>query len=303
MQSSKLFPYLCASVAMIFWSLSFIWYKEVLVLYKPITLILLRLVISCILLLLVSASMGWLQRVQRGDVKHFLLLAFFEPFLYFVGESHGISLIPSTLAAVIISTIPVFTPLAAYYLLRERITPMNLTGIVVSMAGVCLVVFHRGVPSSAEANPWGIALMFLAVFSAIAYSILIRKLTLKYNVFSIVTYQNTIGMVFFIPWFLTTDLSHFAGARPTWEVMRPLLYLGVFASTAAFIAFVFAIKRLGLNRAIVFTNSIPVLTAIFAYFILAEALTPVKMVGIGVVVLGLFMSQLHGSRLRFPAAR
>jgi drug/metabolite transporter (DMT)-like permease len=80
---------------------------------------------------------------------------------------------------------------------------------------------------------------------------------------------------------------------PTWEVIVPLLNLGVFASTFAFIFFTYAIKNLGITRANIFTNAIPVLTAIFAYFILGESITTVKMIGILVVIFGLFLSQLR----------
>lgn len=284
--------YLSAILAMVFWAFSFIWYKEVLVAYKPISLVLMRLIISSVLLIAVTASLGRLNRIKKKDIKTFILMSFLSPFLYFLGESYGVSYMPSTVAAVIIATIPLFSPIGAYYYLNERISIMNFLGIVVSVVGVGLVVFHKGLNLS-EVHPIGIAFMLLAVVSALGYSVIVKKLADRYNVFSIVAYQNLIGIFFFLPLFFLLDFKQFIQVVPTWDVIKPLLSLGVFASTFAFIFFTYAIKNLGISKANIFTNAIPVLTAILAFFILNEEITPVKMAGILVVVLGLFLSQLR----------
>lgn len=291
-RKSFFFTYSCIIVAMVFWSFSFIWYKEVFVFYKPITLVFLRLVISSVFLFAITYPMRRLDRVKLKDMKYFLLLAFFEPFLYFIGESFGISLISSTLAAVIVSTIPLFSPIGAYYFYKERLTPMNFLGIVVSIVGVAMVIFHRGF-GAIDANPLGIALMFLAVFAALGYSIMIKKLTGKYNVLSIITYQNSIGALFFLPLFLLFEYDHFLSVPISWPVVLPLLKLGIFASSVAFVLFTYSIKHLGITKANIFTNTIPVLTAIFAYFWQGETLSVVMMVGILVVIFGLFLSQIR----------
>lgn len=282
---------------MVFWSFSFIWYKEVLVLYKPISLVLIRLIISSTLLFAVMATLGKLDRILRKDIKTFILLSFLSPFLYFLGESYGVSYMSSTLAAVIIATIPLFSPIGAYYYLKERISMMNFLGIVVSVVGVAIVIFHDGF-ELIDVSLIGIGFMSLAVVSALGYSLIIKKMTDRYNVFTIVAYQNLIGIFFFLPLFFMLDFKHFIQVKPTWDVIIPLLNLGVFASTFAFIFFTYSIKNLGISRANIFTNAIPVLTAIFAYFILGEVITTLKLVGILVVVLGLFLSQLKKGMLR-----
>lgn len=289
--------YLSAFFAMFFWALSFIWYKEVLVLYKPVSLVLMRLIISSVLLFIFTASIGRLNRIEKKDIKTFVFLSFLSPFLYFLGESYGVSLTPSTLAAVIIATIPLFSPIGAYYYLKERITMMNFLGIIVSIVGVALVIFHQGFDIS-DVNPIGIAFLALAVISALIYALIIKKLTDKYNSFSIVAYQNLFGIVFFLPLFFVLDFKEFIQVKPTWDVVLPLLNLGIFASSFAFIFFTYAIKHLGATKANIFTNAIPALTAIFAYFLLGESLTILKMTGILVVILGLLLSQMKKGMLK-----
>lgn len=284
-------------MAMVFWAFSFIWYKEVLVLYKPISLVLMRLIISSVLLFGVMASLGKIDRIQRKDIKHFALMSFLSPFLYFLGESYGVNLIPSTLAAVIIATIPLFSPIGAYYYHNERISMMNFMGIVVSVVGVALVIFHNGF-NFVDVNPFGIACLVFAVIAALGFSLVIKSMTEKYNVFSIVAYQNLFGIFYFLPLFFILDFKEFIQVKPTWDVIIPLLNLGVFASTFAFIFFTYSIKYLGVSKANIFTNAIPVLTAIFAYFILGETITPIMMIGILVVVMGLFLSQIKKGMIK-----
>lgn len=283
--------YISALLAMAFWALSFIWYKEVLVLYKPVSLVLMRLVISSTLLLVVSLAMRKLQVLKKKDLKSFLLLTFFQPFLYFLCESYGVSMVSSTLAAVIISTIPLFSPIGAYFLLGERISLVNFFGILVSVFGVAMVVFHSGFSNVNVSLP-GVLLMLVAVVAAIAYSVAVRRLGNSYNVFSIVTYQNSLGILFFLPLFFWLDFDQFITVTPTRSVIVPLICLGVFSSTIAFVLFTDVIKKLSISRANVFTNAIPVLTAIFAYFILNEKLTLIKFVGIVVVILGVLIAQV-----------
>jgi drug/metabolite transporter (DMT)-like permease len=284
--------YASAIFAMIFWAFSFIWYKEVLVLYRPISLVLMRLIISSIFLFVVTLSIGKLNKLYWSDLKLFLPLTFFQPFLYFLGESYGVNLVPSTVAAVIISTIPLLSPIGAYYILKEKISLMNFFGIIVSFSGVAVVIFHQGF-NLVDLHPVGVAFLFLAVAAAIGYSLLIKRLSTRYNVFSIVAYQNTLGILFFLPLFFILDFNEFITITPTRDVIIPLFKLGIFASTFAFVFFTYAIKHLGVTRANIFTNTIPVLTAIFAYFLLDETITYIKMLGIVIVVSGLFLSQIR----------
>ena len=61
-------------LAMVFWSFSFIWYKQVFKYYDPVTVIVLRLVFAVPLLFILSLAAGKLQRISRKHFKWFVLL-------------------------------------------------------------------------------------------------------------------------------------------------------------------------------------------------------------------------------------
>ncbi len=290
----ELKPVLAAWGAMVFWSFSFVWIKVAYLAYEPLTVVLLRLFFSSALLFLFSITIRRLQIPAKKDAGIFVLLAFFEPFLYFMGESYGMKYVSSTVAAVIVATIPLFAPVFAWYFFRERVTPMNVAGLVASFIGVSLVVMNADF--SFSASPKGVGLEFLAVFSAIAYSTVLRKLAFRYNTFTIIAFQNLIGVFMFLPFWLIFEMKEFMATPFHPQAFRAIVLLAVFASTLAFVLFTTSVRTLGINRSNTYINLIPVFVAIFAWFVLGDQLTLRKFAGIGVVILGLFLAQFKRRR-------
>ena len=283
-----------ALLSMIFWSFSFVWVKIAYFAYGPLTVIFFRLIISVGLLFLFSLFVRKLQKLQRKDYKIFILLALFEPFLYFMGESFGLLYVSSTVAAVIVATIPLFAPIAAWYFYKERLSLMNIMGLFLSFLGVCLVILNNDL--SFSASPKGVLLEFMAVFAAIGYSIVLRKLAFRYNTFTIITYQNFIGIFMFMPFWLVFESAGFINTPFHWQAFRAIILLSVFASTFAFILFTYSVRTVGINRSNMFVNLIPVFVAILAWFILGDQLTLQKFIGITVVIGGLFLAQIRRRR-------
>jgi drug/metabolite transporter (DMT)-like permease len=282
--------YLAIIFAMIFWSFSFVWVKEVYVAYGPLTTVFIRLVIATSLLMIYGRITRKLIKIERKDYRAFILLAFFEPFLYFMGESFGLQYVSSTMGAMIIATIPLFSPIAASRYYGEKLSVRNLIGIILSFVGVGIVVFDSSF--NFIASPLGIALEFLAVFSAIAYTVVLKDLSHKYNPTTIITYQNFIGIFFFLPLWLIFESKSMLSTPFNLPAFIAILKLAIFASCIAFILYTYSIKNLGINNANMFINIIPVLTAVFAWYILGDSLTVRKIVGIGVVIAGLFIAQV-----------
>jgi drug/metabolite transporter (DMT)-like permease len=288
---SPLFTYGPVILAMLFWSYSFIWYKQVFQYYDPVTLIVFRLIIAVPLLFLLSLSFRKLQRVKRKHFTWFLLLAFFEPFLYFLGECYGINLITPTLASIMISLIPLLIPIPAWYLFREKFTVTNFIGLFISIGGVVLVIMgeNSGQPTSFA----GVMLMMVAILSAVFHSVFVRKLAEQYNTFTIVTYQNTLGLIYFLPLFFIMSFAQFVHTHHTFEMVLPVIKLAVFSSTFAFLFFVYSIQKIGMARTNVFINLIPVFTAVLAFMVLHEEFGFLKLAGIVVVIAGLVFSQYN----------
>jgi drug/metabolite transporter (DMT)-like permease len=294
MRRNKGIVYLAIVSAMIFWAFSFVWVKEVYVAYGPLTTVFFRLIIATLLMLIYSWISKNLSKIDQHDYRTFLLLAFFEPFLYFMGESFGLKYVSSTMGAIVIATIPLFSPLAASRFHGEKLSIRKFIGILLSFVGVGIVVLDDSL--NFVASPLGIGLLFLAVFAAIAYTVVLKDLSNRYNATTIITYQNLIGIFFFFPLWLIFESKTLLTTSFNLHAFIAIGKLALFASCLAFILYTYSLKKLGMNNASIFINIIPVLTAIFAWYILDEPLTLRKLAGIVVVITGLLIAQVKMKR-------
>lgn len=287
---TKPIVYFAVIGAMLCWSMTFIWYKEALEFLKPATLVAARLVVSLVLLYPFLLVTGKFNKPEKSDIKFFFLLALFQPFLYFLGESSGMQYVTPTIGAVVISMIPLFVPIADRFFYGKKLPARNIIGIVISVAGVLIVVWHKD--SNLAGSVAGFLWLGLAVFSAVFYAVIVFKLSAKYNALTITTVQNSIGLIYFVPVILIFEMKYLAGIELNAELILPVVELGIFGSTLAFLFFTYAIKHLGISRANVFPNLIPVFTAILAFFLYGESLTTQKIFGIIIVISGLMTAQI-----------
>lgn len=290
MKNKAYIVHLAGVVAMIFWGMSFVWSMQVYENLNPTATIFLRLVVATIFFTAILFVFRLNEKVHRKDLKLFALAAMFEPFLYFIFEGYGLKNTSPIIGSGIIAMIPLVTPIAARIFLKERLTAMNILGFIVSFVGVIVLLLNKNLEFTA--SPKGILFLCGAVLVAVGYSIALIKLTKLYKPLTITWMQNIIGMIYFIP--LTVIMERFEPSNfaNVGSYIVPLVCLGVFCSSLAYALWAFTFSKLGASRANVYSNLIPVFTAIFSYFIIHESLTPNKIIGILVVVLGLVLSQM-----------
>jgi drug/metabolite transporter (DMT)-like permease len=279
-------------LSMIFWSFSFIWFKVANETFRPLTIVFIRLVIAIIILNVFISLTGSHIKIRKEDRKLFLLLALFEPFLYFLGESFGLTYVSATTGSVIISTIPVIAALGAWFLYREKLRIINYMGIIISFIGILVFIFNKDGSLSFDVR--GIILLLFAVFSAVGYNLTLNRLVVSYDPVYIVNIQNMIGALLFLPLFLIFELRHLADTTITFRSLIPVAELSLFASCGAFILFAYSVRQMGISRANVFTNCIPIFTAFFSFIVLGDEMTMQNIAGMIIVIAGLFMSQING---------
>lgn len=295
---------------MVIWAGSGIAVKAALLSLSPMALILTRFTIAVLLMLAVGLifrghSMLGLQRLEKQDVWLFLLGGFFQPFLYFILETYSYDCFSTpTLAEAFLSTNPLMAPIFAWLFLRERVTVFNILGILVSTAGMLMLVL-AGAGDMELGNAWGIPLALVTVATAVAFSIILKKIPAHYNSLTVVFWGQLTGLVMF---YLLSGVAALAGGagvesslidifRVTFEEtilpesIRGVGYLAVLSSVVAFILFCFSVRYLGVTRANIFNNIRPVFTALLMLLIFGEQLPVLKWIGVLIVILGLFLCQ------------
>ena len=292
--------YLALLGAVLLWGLSFVVTKVALAQFPVFVLLVARFAVAGGLFLLLLLRRG-LPRLNLREHLVFLLLAVLNPGLYFLGESFGIKYTSASKASLIIATIPVVVLVLSFLLLRERPQVHQVGGIVLSVAGIALLI---GVPElfagGAADELRGDLFTLGAVVSCAFYIILARRLGSRHDALTITGIQMIWGAVLFAPaglWQLRTfDLS-----GVDLYGLGALLYLALGATMGGFLCYNHALTRIAAAQAAVVINCIPVVTAACAWLLLGERLTLLQALG-GLVVLGaVTVSNYTPRQLPMPA--
>ena len=272
--------------------MSYIWTDKLIALNIPIFyFVFVRILLAGLVLFLFNTAYGRIKRIQRKDVPKFLLLAFFEPFIYFICETYGLKVTGSpTLSAMIIATIPIFSIGAGMIFFKEKVNFVNIIGISLSLVGIVMVAMAKG--ELGENFIWGIVLLLIAVISEVGHASITKSLAGNYSSQIIVMYQFLIGAVYLFPLFIWKGIGEFnAQTYFSPEVWYPLICLAVLCSSIAFSLWVSTIKNLGVAKSSIFSALIPVAAAIIAWVLGHEYLNSRQWIGIVVSSIGVILSQ------------
>jgi drug/metabolite transporter (DMT)-like permease len=295
----SVFTYIALSAAVLFWGLSFVATKVALENIPTFTLVFARFSIASLLFLIVLLKTGF-PRFTLQEYGKVLLVAFFEPGLYFVFETYGLQYTTAPKASLIIATIPLAVAVFAGIWLKEGTPLITLAGILLSLVGITiLVVFDPEFSRGFKGSLTGDLLIFGAVISGALYMVCARDLGKKRNAMEITALQTFLGAIFFAPGFLY-ELPRIQWSGIQFASIAAVVYLTVFATVLAFLCYNFALTRLTASRASIFVNCIPVVCAIGAWIILGEKLTPLQMMGGAIVIVAVCLSNMKGFR---PAIR
>lgn len=289
---SKILTYIASIFAITLWGMSYIWTDKLIAQGIPIFyFVFVRILLAGLILFLFNTAYGRIKRIQRRDLPKFLILAFFEPFIYFICETYGLKVTGSpTLSAMVIATIPIFSIGAGIIFFKEKINAVNIAGIILSLIGIVMVAMAKG--ELGEHFIWGIVLLLIAVIAEVGHASITKSLAGNYSSQIIVMYQFLIGSIYLLPLFLWKGLDGFnAEIYFGAEVWYPLICLAVLCSSLAFSLWVSTIKNLGVAKSSIFSALIPVAAAIIAWILGHEYLNHRQWIGIGISTLGVILSQ------------
>jgi drug/metabolite transporter (DMT)-like permease len=278
------------------WGTSYVFTSIVLQSLDPISIILFRLIISAVMLWTVIAIFFRKEKVSFSTFKWMALLAFFEPFIYFIGETYGLQRVSPVVTSLVVATIPVFTAIVMRCFFHATLTWINFLGIFISLSGLVLTITGKNM--EIDVDPIGLLFLLIAVFSAVGYGILLNRLASNVHPVWLIASQNAFGVLYFLPAYFifgqTPDYSHAETVSmfsPQVEVWFSIVVLSVFSSSLAFVFYSMSVRKIGVARSNVFTNLIPVFTAATSFILLGEPLTPLKLAGVFIVILGLILTQ------------
>ncbi len=184
------------------------------------------------------------------------------------------------------SFIPLLIAGIATVLYRQRISSNQLWGIVISFAGVLVIVSHGDWQSLISLSfSKGDALIFLATVCWAFYTLWLKEIPADINRRGLMLVQIVITLLFLLPLLLWEQS---AGRHPSWNMQSLLAigYIGVFPSVLAFMLYGAGITRVGAARASLFIHLIPVFGAVLSLVLLHEPLHGYQFLGMTAIFLG-----------------
>ncbi|MDF1536981.1 MAG: DMT family transporter [bacterium] len=281
-------PYFAIIAATSLWGSSFAAMKVTIVALGPWPVMWVRMAVALIIILPFARRL-WPLPYRSGDWKLLWPLCLFEPCLYYALEANALRFTSSSQAGLISASVPLMVAMGACFFLGERVSRWTVLGLFVALGGVVWLTL-AGDPSEAAANPvLGNALELGAMMSAVGYMLLVKKLSERYNTWSLTAMQIVAGFVFFLP-----------GARPLFdhglvdlstEQGLTLLYLGSCVTLGAFGLYNYGISRIPASRASAFINLIPVVAVCLGWMLLGETLNFAQVLAALCLLVGVWMSQ------------
>lgn len=256
----------------------------------PVTLTILRSVTAGLLLAGFALLRGKPLSVEPADRPRFLLLSALgvpvNQFLFLTGMHAS----KPTNAALFYGATPAIVLLLSVLMKKEEPSGLRLAGVVVAFIGILLVVFERGLDLGGETLT-GDLLLLAAVVAWAFYTVLSKDMIAKYGPLHATSVILVWGMVMFLPVGILPALR-FDYSALTAADLGGIAYLSIGTSIAAYFIWYYALGRLAPSKVAVFSNIQPVLTVVLAWFILGDALTPYFLVGAGVTLAGVLITEL-----------
>lgn len=227
------------------------------------------------------------------DELWFLLAGLTGGTLYFLTENTALSLTQTTNVAFIICTTPLLTTGLSLLLYRqEKAGKGLLAGSLVALAGVGMLIFNGSFVL--KLSPLGDVLTLCAGVSWAVYSLIIRRLSGRYPSVFITRKVFFYGILTVLPVFAVHPFSFPAEGFLRSAVWTNLLFLSVLASLACFVAWNVVLKRLGTIQSSNYLYLNPLFTTVAAHLFLQEQLTVYAVVGVLLVLGGVFVAARKG---------
>lgn len=193
------------------------------------------------------------------------------------------------------SLIPLLTVLISIFVLRIAPTVGIALGSILSLGGLVWLV-SAGQPGLLLQHGIGKGelMMFGASASYALYGVLTKRWAITLPNWQSLYVQVLFGVVLLLPNFLMTQ-----DVQLNSQNIPLVLFAGIPASILAPFLWIQGVMRLGANTASIFMNLAPVFTAIIAVLFLHEHLQSYHLIGGGITLLGVILSQ----RLRTPLGR
>lgn len=215
------------------------------------------------------------------------VLGILSIFGYFTALNYGETYMPSGITALLVSISPLFTLFFALFLLKEKVRPVQVAGILLSFGGLFIAVY-LGTPYEAGGERLlGAALLLLGAVSWGAYTVGMKSLSPRLDPLQITGYSTIIGFLLTLP-FINAGTFTQLGTLSAWEWLW-LAFLGLACTGLGNFLYTYGLAKLEATRVAAYIYLVPVLGLMWGWLFLDESLNAWAIMGTASVICGLML--------------
>lgn len=288
-------PYLALVVAHLIWGANFIVAKLTLQEIPVMALAFIRFAFASLLLLPFLLAEKKKPKIKVSDLPRLFVIGITMVTLNIALFYEGITRTSATTASILTLIIPVFSVLAGWIILKEKIYVINLIGVASGLMGAIFII---GVPSLVVGNIdaktfIGNTLILLASISWVIGMIVSRQMLKKYSSLEITSVAFLTGVITFLIPAIYEYLQN-----PHWPTQLSLLgllglfFITILSSICAYFLIEWGISYIPVSRANIFQYIEPLIATTLGVLVLGEAIGISFIVGSILIGLGVYLGTL-----------
>lgn len=211
----------------------------------------------------------------------------------------GLHTTSATNGIILNSFIPFLVAIFGFLFYQRKLPASQLAGLLISLTGVLIVVSHGELQVLlALAFAPGDVIIFLAMVFWALYTLWLKEIPAFINRTGLMLCQVIIALIFLLPlalWEQQLSTVNLENPQTLWI----LVYIGIFPSVIALLAYSKAVTLVGSVRASVFIHAMPIFGSILSTLLLREAFHLYQFLGMLTIFTGIWLA----NRINQSAAR
>ncbi len=263
--------------------------------FSPTGVASLRLIIASIFLLLLFYIQNKQIIFSKEVIFLLVIIGIIGNFIPFYLISWAEQFIPSSTAGMLMAIGPIITLVMSHFLTKnEKFSLMKIVSITIGLVGV-FFIFNinslNNLYSNTSIEIYAKLLVILAAFGYMFSNIIAYEKLSNIDSFSITTFATTFGAIFSLPFFIydlsINNFEYVFNYKSTYAI----IYLGIFPTAIAFQFRYYITKTSGPVFLSYVAYLIPVFAVIWGYILLSEKIGVNSLIGIFLILLGVYLGQ------------
>lgn len=244
------------------------------------------------------------EKVNRKDLILIAFCALFGVSLNQLFFFNGLNLTSPINSSIIMTSNPIMVVILAFFLLKERIQPLKITGVIVGTFGAVWLILLGNPHGSGTSSILGDIYIFINSLTYALYLVLVKPLMSKYKPITVITLVFTFGLGYIMlypPVWTELRLVDFSAipAFIYWEIA----FVIVAVTFLAYLLNIFALKIVSPSIASSYIYLQPVFAGVFAWLFVSwlkadyvQDITPEKVFCSLLIALGVYLISVSSKK-------